>query len=165
MSRSSQAPTCRPASVSSRSVRAVSPTRMWLTRCGSLAARREPPPATANARWKRRCPERPDLGAIRAIGLEPMSTGFRSDCEGVHRRDFLRVGSAGLLGLTLPQFLSLEARAAWGGAATGAKAKSVIMIWLAGGPATIDMWDNKPNAPEGIRGEFKNIATKVNGVE
>jgi Protein of unknown function (DUF1501) len=93
-----------------------------------------------------------------------MSTGFRSDCEGVHRRDFLRVGSAGLLGLTLPQFLSLEASAASGGAPS-AKAKSVIMLWLAGGPATIDMWDNKPNAPEGIRGEFKNIDTKVSGVQ
>ena len=103
------------------------------------------------------------LGGIRAKGKELMSTGFRSDCEGVHRRDFLRVGSAGLLGLSLPQFLSLEARAASGGAPT-ARAKSVIMLWLAGGPATIDMWDNKPNAPEGIRGEFKNIETKVPGV-
>src|SRR5258707_15582490 len=93
-----------------------------------------------------------------------MSTGFRSDCEGVHRRDFLRVGSAGLLGLTLPQFLSLEARAASGGAPS-AKAKSVIMVWLAGGPATIDMWDNKPNAPEGIRGEFKSIDTNVAGIQ
>ena len=93
-----------------------------------------------------------------------MNTGFQSDCEGVHRRDFLRVGSAGLLGLSLPQLLSLEARAATGGA-PAPKAKSVIMLWLAGGPATIDMWDNKPNAPEGIRGEFKNIATKVSGIE
>src|SRR5438445_556589 len=93
-----------------------------------------------------------------------MSTGFRSDCEGVHRRDFLRVGSAGVFGLTLPQFLNLQAHAASGGAPS-AKAKSVIMLWLAGGPATIDMWDNKPNAPEGIRGEFKNIATNVDGIQ
>jgi hypothetical protein len=91
-------------------------------------------------------------------------TMFRRDCEGFHRRDFLKVGSAGLLGLTLPQLLSLEARAASGGA-PASKAKSVIMIWLAGGPATIDMWDNKPNAPEGIRGEFKDIDTKVSGVK
>src|SRR5262249_42829879 len=46
-----------------------------------------------------------------------------------------------------------------------AKAKSVIMVWLAGGPATIDMWDLKPDAPEGIRGQFKPIPTSVPGVE
>jgi len=92
---------------------------------------------------------------------------FRNDCEGYHRRDFLRAGSAGLLGLSLPQVLSLEARAREiaDGNAPVAKAKSVIMIWLAGGPATIDMWDNKPEAPEGIRGEFKNINTKIAGVQ
>src|SRR4029077_14995890 len=94
---------------------------------------------------RQRCPGGPDLwGESGLKGNEHMSTGFRSDCEGVHRRDFLRVGSAGLLGLTLLQFLSLEARAASGGA-PASKAKSVIMIWLAGGPATIDMWDNKPH--------------------
>src|SRR5205823_5810103 len=40
----------------------------------------------------------------------------------------------------------------------------VILLWLAGGPATIDMWDPKPDAPEGIRGEFKPIDTKVAGL-
>ena len=45
-----------------------------------------------------------------------------------------------------------------------AKAKSVILVWLAGGPATIDMWDNKPDAPEGVRGEFKDVRTKIPGV-
>ena len=91
---------------------------------------------------------------------------IRRDCEGFHRRDFLQIGSAGLLGLTLPQLLSLEAKAASGnGGAPSAKAKSVILVWLSGGPATIDMWDNKPEAPEGIRGEFKNIKTKANGIE
>jgi uncharacterized protein (DUF1501 family) len=85
------------------------------------------------------------------------------DCEGFHRRDFLKIGTAGLLGLSLPELLRLEAL----GAGTGAgrrKAEAVIMIWLAGGPATIDMWDLKPDAPEGIRGEFKPIATTANGV-
>jgi hypothetical protein len=91
-------------------------------------------------------------------------SAFRNDCEGFHRRDFLKVGSAGLLGVSLPQLLQLEARAASSGGAP-AKAKGVIMVWLAGGPATIDMWDNKPNAPEGIRGEFKDIETRVPGVK
>lgn len=94
-----------------------------------------------------------------------MSVPFRKHCEGFHRRDFLKVGSAGLLGVSLPQLLSLEARAGSMGVSSKPKAKSVIMVWLAGGPATIDMWDNKPEAPEGIRGEFKNIDTKVSGVQ
>jgi hypothetical protein len=45
------------------------------------------------------------------------------------------------------------------------KATSVIMVWLPGGPATIDMWDLKPEAPEGIRGEFKPIKTTADGIE
>jgi Protein of unknown function (DUF1501) len=87
---------------------------------------------------------------------------LKRDCEGFHRRDFLQIGSAGLLGLTLPQLLRSEARA--NGTADKPKAKGVILVWLAGGPATIDMWDNKPEAPEGIRGEFKSIDTKAQGV-
>ncbi|MEZ6139392.1 MAG: DUF1501 domain-containing protein [Zavarzinella sp.] len=80
----------------------------------------------------------------------------KTDCEGFHRRDFLQVGSIGMLGLSLPA--ALRAAPARPGKST--KAKSVILVWLPGGPATIDMWDNKPEAPEGIRGEFKSISTK-----
>ncbi len=91
------------------------------------------------------------------------------DCERFHRRNFLQIGAAGALGLTLPGILAAEAKAAKGSKESSAgpkgKAKSVILVWLAGGPATIDMWDNKPDAPEGIRGEFKNIKTKAAGVE
>lgn len=92
----------------------------------------------------------------------------RTDCEGFHRRDFLAVGSAGLLGLSLPGFLAAEAKAASkkdDTLATKRKAQGVILVWLAGGPATIDMWDNKPDAPEGIRGEFKSIDTSVPGIQ
>lgn len=91
----------------------------------------------------------------------------RTDCEGFHRRDFLSVGSAGMIGLTLPGFLAAQARAAdkKDDSRSKAKAQSVILVWLAGGPATIDMWDNKPDAPEGIRGEFKSIDTKVPGLQ
>lgn len=96
-----------------------------------------------------------------------MATLPRTDCEGFHRRDFLTIGSAGALGLTLPGFLAAEAkaRAEKNDVAGKAKAKGVILVWLAGGPATIDMWDNKPDAPEGIRGEFKSIKTKADGIE
>jgi hypothetical protein len=87
-----------------------------------------------------------------------------TDCEGFHRRDFLSVGTAGMLGLSLPEILRAEASVA-GSAAKSKKATSVILVWLAGGPATIDMWDLKPGAPEGIRGEFKPAATKVAGIQ
>src|SRR3954469_1449814 len=91
----------------------------------------------------------------------------QTDCEGFHRRDFLQVGSAGLLGLTLPGFLAAQAHAAEkkDDSRSKAKAQSVILVWLGGGPATIDMWDNKPDAPEGIRGEFKSIDTRAQGVQ
>jgi hypothetical protein len=88
-------------------------------------------------------------------------------CDGVSRRDVLTIGSAGFLGLTLPGILASEAKAA-NKKELGSgqpKAKSVILLWLAGGPATIDMWDNKPDAPEGIRGEFKSIDTAAKGVQ
>src|SRR6516164_2654565 len=95
-----------------------------------------------------------------------MASHFWTDCEGFHRRDFLKVGTAGLLGLSLPQLLRLEARASTAGApAKKKRANSVIMLWLGGGPATIDMWDLKPDAPEGIRGTFKPIPTSVKGVQ
>jgi hypothetical protein len=88
---------------------------------------------------------------------------MRTDCERFHRRDFLKVGTAGLLGLGLADLLRLEAGAARADKAR--KATGVIMIWLAGGPATIDLWDLKPNAPENIRGEFKPIATRAPGIQ
>jgi hypothetical protein len=90
---------------------------------------------------------------------------FRTDCESFHRRDFLQVGSAGVLGLTLPGILAAEAKAKEAPPLPGKKkAQSVILVWLAGGPATIDMWDNKPDAPDGIRGDFKTIPTSVPGL-
>ncbi len=92
-----------------------------------------------------------------------MTTRF-TDCEGFHRRDFLKIGAgAGLLGLTLPQLLRLEALAK--ASDSKRKANAVIMLWLAGGPATIDMWDLKPEAPEGVRGSFKPIDTNVSGIQ
>ena len=83
------------------------------------------------------------------------------DCERFHRRDFLKLGTAGLLGLGLADLLRLEARAG----KSQAQGTSVIMVWLAGGPATIDIWDLKPDAPENIRGEFKAIDTSAKGVQ
>jgi hypothetical protein len=88
---------------------------------------------------------------------------IHANCEGVRRRDFIKLGATGLVGLSLPDVLRLESLA--NSPAGKNKVKSVIMVWLAGGPATIDMWDLKPDAPDGIRGEFKPIATNVSGIQ
>jgi hypothetical protein len=92
-----------------------------------------------------------------------MATTYRTDCEGFHRRDILKIGAAGLFGMNLPDLLRLESQAK--AETRGKKATSVIMLWLAGGPATIDMWDLKPDAPETIRGEFKPVDTKAKGIQ
>lgn len=87
-----------------------------------------------------------------------------ADCENFNRRDFLHVGTLSMLGgLTLPGLLAREASA--GTVDSRPSAKNVIMIWLSGGPSTIDMWDLKPNAVAGIRGEFSPIATSADGIE
>ena len=90
-------------------------------------------------------------------------------CDGYSRREFMRVGGATLLGLSLPQFFSLQAKAAPGSPFDGSKgygeAKSVILLFLQGGPSHIDIWDPKPDAPSNIRGEFKAIKTNVDGIQ
>jgi hypothetical protein len=84
----------------------------------------------------------------------------------VTRRDLVRVGSTGLLGLSLASMLRSEAHAEstkTGGAGWN-KAKSVVMIYLQGGPSHLDLWDPKENVPDNIRSAFKNIPTKIPGV-
>ena len=81
-------------------------------------------------------------------------------CDGLSRRDFLKVGGLAMGGLTLPQLLRAEARAG-----VGRSHKSIIMVFLAGGPPHQDMVDLKPHAPAEIRGEFKPIPTNVPGIE
>ena len=81
-------------------------------------------------------------------------------CDGVSRRDFLKVGATGIAGLSLPGLLRAEADA--GAKATG---RSIINIYLPGGPTHMDTFDLKPMAPKEFRGEFMPIATKVAGME
>ncbi len=80
------------------------------------------------------------------------------------RRGFLQLGSVGLFALGLPRLLEFEARAT-PARRPGRKANAMILIWLSGGPSTIDMWDLKPDAPADIRGEFKPIETNATGVQ
>jgi hypothetical protein len=82
-------------------------------------------------------------------------------CDGVSRRDFLRIGCLGAGGLMLPDLF--RARAAAG--VSQSHPRSVIMICLPGGPSHLDMYDMKPNAPDNVRGEFKPIKTNVPGME
>jgi uncharacterized protein (DUF1501 family) len=83
-------------------------------------------------------------------------------CDGVSRRNFLKIGALGLGGLTLPQLLRAEAQS---GVQRPQSHKAVIMIFLPGGPAHQDIFDMKPDAPLEIRGEFKPISTNVPGIQ
>jgi hypothetical protein len=83
----------------------------------------------------------------------------RSFCDGVSRRNFLKIGSLGLTGLALPQLLAAEARA------TGRRHKSVILIYLVGGPPHQDILDIKTEAPAEIAGPFRPIQTNVPGIQ
>ncbi len=84
-------------------------------------------------------------------------------CDGVTRRDLIRVGGLSALGLGLGDFFRLRnAQAAE--AALPAKAKSCILIWLDGGPSHLETFDPKPAAPEEVRGPLKTIDTSLRGV-
>jgi len=82
-------------------------------------------------------------------------------CDGMTRRDFVRVGALGALGITLSgHFRRLAA-----GEVRPAKAQSAIFIFLGGGPTHMDSFDMKPDAPAEYRGEFRPIATNVPGMQ
>src|SRR6266542_3924761 len=91
--------------------------------------------------------------------LAPQSTAS-GYCDGVSRRNFLKIGALGLGGLSLPQLLRAEA-------ASGIRRshKAVIMIFLPGGPSHQDMFDLKTDAPSEVRGEFRPLATNVPGIQ
>ena len=84
----------------------------------------------------------------------------QSFCDGISRRNFLKIGGLAMGGMSLPQLLRAESLA--GARATG---KSIINIYLPGGPTHMDTFDLKPNAPKEYRGEFSPIASNVPGFE
>jgi hypothetical protein len=90
-----------------------------------------------------------------------MTMATHDYCDGVRRRDFLRLGVLGASGLSLPGYFRL----AEAGEVAPGKATSAIFINLGGGPSHIDTFDLKPDAPSEFRGEFKPIPTNVPGVE
>jgi hypothetical protein len=95
----------------------------------------------------------------------------KDTCDGYSRRELLRVGGSAFCGLSLAGLLEAQARTAsaadnerYGGPGFG-KAKSVIMLYLQGGPSHIDLWDPKENVPDNVQSAFSNISTKLPGVQ
>ena len=91
----------------------------------------------------------------------------------VTRRDILRIGGSGVMGLSLGSLLQLQAANASGivspspleGGPGWGKAKSVILVYLQGGPSHLDLWDPKENVPDNVKSDFKPISTKISGVK
>src|SRR5215218_5379624 len=97
----------------------------------------------------------------------------KDTCDGMTRRDLLRVGGSAAFGFSLAQLLQLQKATAaeakseekpYGGPGFG-KAKSVILLYLQGGPSHLDLWDPKDNVPDNVRSIFKPIPTKVPGCQ
>lgn len=87
---------------------------------------------------------------------------------GISRRELLRVGGAGMLGMSLGALFRLQARAGEGTLSGGpgwGKAKSIILCYLQGGPSHLDLWDPKENVPDNVRSAFQPIPTKLPGVK
>ncbi len=91
--------------------------------------------------------------------LDPVDRESRF-CDGLSRRNFLKIGALGAAGLTLPQLLQAEAHAG-----IRNSTKSVILIYLVGGPPHQDLFDLKPEAPAEVAGPWKPIKTNVSGIE
>jgi hypothetical protein len=91
--------------------------------------------------------------------------GKHRDCDGITRRDVLRIGALSVLGLTMPDlFRAAYAEKVLTGK-TNIKDISCILLWMGGGPSHIDTFDPKPDAPQDIRGPFGAVATNVSGIQ
>src|SRR6516164_8942838 len=101
----------------------------------------------------------------------PGFTG-KDTCDGITRRELLRVGGSAAFGISLAGLLGLEKLQAKEAAATTTemapgfgKAKSVILLYLQGGPSHLDLWDPKDNVPANVKSVFKPINTRVSGCQ
>ena len=98
------------------------------------------------------------MNAVNPGNKSPCCAGFGQ--VPFTRRHLLKVGGMGLLGLTMPKILQAETIRK----AESTRAKSIVFLFQFGGPSHIDMFDRKPDAPEGIRGPLKGIPTNLPGV-
>jgi uncharacterized protein (DUF1501 family) len=91
----------------------------------------------------------------------------KDTCDGITRRELIRVGGSAMLGLSLASIFGLQEAQAktkkGGGGAGFGKAKSVILLYLQGGPSHLDLWDPKDNVPSNVKSVFKAIPTKTPG--
>jgi hypothetical protein len=85
----------------------------------------------------------------------------RAACDGITRRTLLEAAGAGLLGLNLPGVLAAEDG---GNLRSSSRARSVIFLFLFGGPSQLETFDLKPGAPERIRGPYRPIASRTPGL-
>lgn len=83
----------------------------------------------------------------------------------IERRSFLKAGMLGMAGLSLGDLLRAEARAAAAGTPVASRERSVIILWMRGGPSQHETWDPKPEAPQEYRGAFGAMATNVPGIQ
>ena len=86
-------------------------------------------------------------------------------CDNISRREMLRIGGLGALGLTLSDLIRTRASGSESPLAAAGKAKHCIVLFLMGGPPQHSTWDPKPDAPAEIRGEFGPISTRVPGMQ
>lgn len=86
-------------------------------------------------------------------------------CDGISRRELLRVGGLSAMGLSLPSLLQAKSNSDTPRGTMFGRAKNVIFLWLQGGPPQHETFDPKPSAPAGIRGEFSPIATNIPGIQ
>lgn len=101
---------------------------------------------------------------LRIIGAPGRDT---CDQGRVSRRDVMRIGMSSMMGISLPMLLARDAagavprldRPGWG------RAKSMIMVYLQGGPSHIDLWDPKENVPDNVKSVFAPISTKIPGIK
>jgi hypothetical protein len=104
----------------------------------------------------------PAFPAWEQSAMLDLNLGRSPDCTGLSRRRFLRLGGLSALGLSLPAFLRLQARAAERGA--DRKDVNCILLWMQGGPSHHETFDPKPDAPAEVRGEFATVPTTLPGV-
>jgi hypothetical protein len=90
-----------------------------------------------------------------------LTTGSSRDCTGISRRGFLKIGGLSALGLTLADFLRVQAATKQ---ATDRKSVNCILMWMQGGPSHHETFDPKPDAPAEVRGEFNTIPTTLPGI-
>jgi hypothetical protein len=93
-----------------------------------------------------------------------LQSGGTRLCDGITRREALRVGGLSAFGLSLPTLLAARPVVGGGAGAGFGRARACIVLWMTGGPPQHETWDPKPEAPPEVRGPFRSISTSVIGL-